>query len=26
VLYVAGWHLGDVVGPKLRELELSSSP
>jgi len=26
VLYVAGWHLGDVMGPKLRELEMSSSP
>ena len=26
VLYVAGNHLGDVVGPKLQELEAASSP
>ena len=26
VVVVAGGHLGDVVGPKLRELELNSSP
>jgi hypothetical protein len=26
VLYIAGNHLGDVVGPKLQELEAASSP